>query len=570
MLTPWLTILLLIGGNLTVKGQTLPVGTPVLEEYYRRLQVSGTLDSSLSLSVRPGVISTSKLGHDIYYPDGEKNLSTRANQVFANDQGQVQLLPLINQTRFTSRFPTEWNDGGLIPAVGWQNSISLGVYARYKWLSIQLRPEFITAQNKAYQGYDGQTSASWELWYNYANAIDMPERFGTGTYTKLLPGQSSVRINIDPISFGISTENLWWGPSIRSSLLMSNTAPGFPHLTLNTTRLITSPVGTFEGQVALGKLSNSGFSPTPLGTPQHYDEYYVPKPDEWRYFSGFVISYQPKWLTGLSIGAIRSFVINKSDLGKGLGDVFPFFGAGNVSSVYAEGGQQTGEQHKKRDEYKSVFARWVMPKGKLEFYVEYGRNDPGWNSRDRFVEMDHTRGYVFGFRKLIPIKASLDEFIDVGLELTQVDATRTSTIRNSPSWYTSSTVRGGYTHLGQVLGAGIGPGGTLQTLNIAWVKGLKKLGLQLERQEHQLDFFYEAVATQKDFRRNWVDISAKVVGNIDYGRFIFFGNLWFIKALNYQYALEDIVPNPQGADYWNFKRNDKFNFQANAGLLYRF
>lgn len=546
--------------------QMLPVGTPIIEDYYRRLQLIGDIDSTLSFVIRP-LTAQALNRQNLYYPTD--SLTGKGNYPFARNEGSIQLMPLETQMRYTSAYPVGWNDDAMIPAVGFQQTFSAGLYADYKWFSVQFRPTFVVAQNNSYRGFEGQTEASWELWYQYANAIDMPERFGDGTYTKFLPGQSSIRFNFDPISFGISTENLWWGPGIRNSLLMSNTAPGFPHLTLNTTRPIHSAVGSFEGQLVAGRLTGSGFSPTPLGNPNHFDEYYEPKPDGWRYFSGFIVSYQPKWLSGLSVGASRTFVINRNDMGSGLGDWLPFFRSKNTGINHPDG-QQTGEQHKKRDEYKSVFARWVMPKGKLEFYVEYGRNDPGWDSRDRFVELDHSRAYVAGFRKLIPIQEMSGEYIDVGLELAQLDATRTSSIRQSPSWYTSEIVRNGYTHLGQALGAGIGPGGTLQTLNIAWVKKLKKIGLQLERQEHQLDFFYQAVVTQQDFRRNWVDLSANIIGNYDYKNFIFFGNLWFIKGLNYQYELEDIYENPRDADYWNFTRRDRFNFQANLGLIYRF
>lgn len=542
--------------------QVLPVGTPELEDYYRRMQLTGVIDSSLSFVIRP-LTSQGLLHKDVFNP---KQSEHHYNGI-ADSSFRIKPLPLITKLQYTSSFPTGWNDGGMIPTVGAQTYLSGGIYASYKWISIQLQPEFVFASNRSYTGFDGDTEASWVLWYQYANNIDMPERFGTGPYYKILPGQSSIRFNYNKLSLGFSTENLWWGPGRRNSLLMSNTAPGFPHLTLNTTAPLRSPIGSFEGQLAVGRLQGSGYPPTDLSDPNHYGQHYVPKPDGWRYFSGFVLSYQPKWLTGLSIGASRSFVMLGSDWN--IGHTLPFFGPGNVDNPDAPGGIQTGEQKKKSDEYKSVFARWVMPKGKLEFYVEYGRNDPGWDSRDRFIEMDHTRAYIFGFRKLLPIYEADDEFIDVGMEITQLGGTRTSRVRSSPSWYSSNIVRHGYTQLGQALGAGVGPGGSLQTLNIAWVKRLKKLGIQFERQEHQLDFFYDAVIANGDFRKNWVDMSVRLNGAWDYKQFIFFGDLWFIKALNYQNKLVDL-PNNTGDNFWNFTRKDKLNFQANLGLMYRF
>lgn len=548
-----------------LSAQVLPVGTPEMEDYYRRLQLIGKIDSSLSFTVRP--LTQQSLHRSPFFPD-EHLTSINSTNHFDN-QLTVQVMPLITKLQYTSSFPSGWNDGAMIPTVGPQSYLSAGIFAHYKWISVQLQPEFVSAANKGYTGFHGDTEASWELWYYYANMIDMPERFGSGNYTRILPGQSSVRFNYNKLSFGLSTENIWWGPGRRNSLLMSNTAPGFPHLTFNTTAPLQSPIGSFEGQVVAGRLSGSGYPPTDIADPNRYGQYYAPKSNDWRYFSGFIISYQPRWLTGLSVGASRTFVINKSDMGNGLGDVLPFFGSRNKKNVNAPGDDRTGEQYKKRDEYKSVFARWVMPQGKLEFYVEYGRNDPGWDSRDRFVEMDHTRAYIFGFRKLVPISEMDEEYIDVGLELTQLDGTRTSTVRSSPTWYTSNMVRHGYTHLGQVLGAGIGPAGSLQSLNVAWVKRLKKIGIQLERQEHQLDFFYDAVYNDSDFRKNWVDVSLRLDGAWDYKRFVFFGNLWFIKALNYQYDLED-VPNATRNDFWNFIPKDKFNFQGNLGVMYRF
>lgn len=563
-----LTFFLIFSGKFFfANAQNLPVGLPALEDYYRRLQLTGPVDSTLSFTVRP--LDGKALGTENIYDPDNSMLNSRSFLIDKKDEFHVQLMPLVYHMRYTSAYPIGWNDGGIIPAVGFQNYVSAGIYADYKWLSIQLRPEFITAQNRDYIGFDGRTEASWKLWYEYANNIDQPERFGNGTYTRILPGQSSIRVNYEKLSLGFSTENIWWGPGRRSSLLMSNTAPGFPHITLNTTQPIRSAIGSFEGQVIAGWLKGSGYPPTPLGNPSHYDIYYEPKDEEGRYFSGFILNYQPKWLDGLSIGASRTFVIDKRNLGNGLGDVLPFFRSRNITSINNPEGIQTGEQHKQRDEYKSVFARWVMPKGRLEFYVEYGRNDPGWDGRDRFVQMDHTRAYILGFRKLIPINSYRGSFVDFGFELTQMDRTRTSTIRESPSWYISPAVRNGYTHLGQVLGAGIGPGGSLQSFNIGWVKGLKRLSLQLERQEHQLDFFYEAVVTQGDFRKNWVDLSAKLIGTWDYKNMIFFGNLRFVKAFNYQYQLDE-QPNPTREDFWNFDPVDKFNFQANLGVMYRF
>lgn len=541
--------------------QVLPVSMPVLEDALRRDQLLGRLDSTISFAIRPldnQALSVS----DIYRSGTSKNGVLMAWP--SDSESLVQLMPIVWEQQYVTKYPYGWNDGGMIPAVGYQTAISAGVYARYKWFSVQLRPEFVYARNLSYPGYNGDNRYAWRIWYDFANNIDMPERFGTGSYTRVLPGQSSVRFNYGVGSIGISTENLWWGPGRRNALLMSNTAPGFPHLTLNTRSPIRTGIGSFEGQLIAGRLSESGFTPTPLGNPDHFDQYYKAKRDDWRYLSGLVFTYQPKWLPGLFVGMARSFVTYSEDLGGGLGGYLPMLGPGSQSSDDPEQ-MKNREERMNRDVYGSVFARWLMSQGNAEIYVEYGRNDPPWNTRDLRVELDHTRAFVVGFRKLIPLDKLKTELIQVGVEATQMDATRTADIRRSPSWYTHDIVRHGYTHRGQVLGAGVGPGSNVQSIDISWVRGLKRVGVQAERFVHHNDFYYKATS---DFRRRWVDLGIGLESEWDIGPLLLHGRFNYIYAYNYQYELE--IPEKDWEGFWHFLPQDKVNLQFRLGLMYRF
>ena len=80
----------------------------------------------------------------------------------------------------------------------------------------------------------------WAQRYNYGIIVDMPERFGEKSISKTLIGQSSIKLNFKGLSLGVSNENIWWGPSIRNSIMMSNHARGFKHITFNTTKPITN------------------------------------------------------------------------------------------------------------------------------------------------------------------------------------------------------------------------------------------------------------------------------------------------------------------------------------------
>lgn len=543
--------------------QVLPVGTPVLEDYYRRLQLLGELDSSISFNVRPLNNAALKQGN-IYDPTGK--LVSGSGILYSKDSAaMLQIMPVEWKNQFVTTYPYGWNDGPMIPAVGYQTYLSAGVYAKYKFLSVQLRPEFVYAQNKDFEGYDGIYQGNWMTWWrDYANRIDMPERFGAQSYTRLLPGQSSIRFNFHPMSIGVSTENLWWGPGMRNTLLMSNTAPGFLHATINTTKPIHTWIGSFEGQLIGGKLESSGFDPKVLSDNDFHEVYYDPKSEDWRYFSGLVLSYQPKWVKGLSLGLINVFNVNSNDMGNKLGDYIPFFPSNSSSPITDPDNPLFVSDLGAEDRNLSVFARWSVPDANFEIYGEYARNDHSWDARDFVVLPNHSRSYVVGFRKIIPLRRATNDMIQINGEVTHQEPPRTVTLRNTNPMYMHHIVRNGYTNLGQLLGAGVGLGNNLQHVNISWIRGMKQLGFQLERLVHNNDFLYR---TARDARRHWVDLGGAIHGEWDYKNFLFTGRMQLTKAYNYQYQLQDI---PDSDDFWTFRKMDNSNFFIQLGTMYRF
>src|SRR5690606_15332272 len=83
--------------------QTLPVGTPVLEEYYRRNQLMGGFDPSVSFTIRPLSISHSLDGASDFYPDSaevlEKFGDVESSWKTDNGQGRAFFLPVSMQTQ---------------------------------------------------------------------------------------------------------------------------------------------------------------------------------------------------------------------------------------------------------------------------------------------------------------------------------------------------------------------------------------------------------------------------------------------------------------------------------------
>ena len=119
--------------------------------------------------------------------------------------------------------------------------------------------------------------------------------------------------------------------------MMSNHASGFKHITFNTNTPINTFLGKFEWQLITARLESSGYTPPRTDYEYAGTKLYVPKinqlgeTDDWRYLQGFIISYSPKWIDGLSIGFIRwvqmysSLVEGKYTWLKGNPTFFPAF-----------------------------------------------------------------------------------------------------------------------------------------------------------------------------------------------------------------------------------------------------
>ncbi len=545
-----------------VNAQSMPVGTPVLDDYYRREQLLGKVDSDISFTVRP-IFTKSLKVKDEFDPDStlKRDHWIEAGPMsFDKGRGAFQILPLTWQQQFNSDHPYGWNDGAMIPAKGYQTMVSGGFYFKYGPLSIQLRPEYVYAANPPFNGYaSGHTGPDLSAYYAYHNLIDNPERYGTTAYNKAFWGQSSIRLTFGPVSIGLSNENIWWGPGIRNALILSDNAPGFKHITLNTVRPIKTFIGSFEGQVIAAHLDGSGFSPLTVTNLSDGTNLFTPRSGDWRYFTGFNINYHPKWVPGLTIGLTRTFDAYDADVkANGFSAYVPFF------FPYQRQDTNNGDPFS-RDQYTSLYARWLFTKAQAEVYFEYGLNDNSYNLDDFLGSPDHSRAYIFGIRKLLPISGSKDQHILFSGEITQLSQSPDRVVRDAAGWYIHSTVVEGYTNEGQVLGAGTGSGGNLQSMEVSCVLGLKRLGIGLERYEHDVDFYQAYFPDINNNSRKWVDFAFSLQGEWNYKNLIFNAKLQEIKSLNYEWVLKDYNPGQ-----YYIPHNDVYNLHAELGITFRF
>lgn len=356
------------------------------------------------------------------------------------------------QLAWNSALPFSPNEGYLWAGRGASMRLTTGVTAKIGPLSIFLAPEAIYAANKDIQTIpyaDNRSPARHPLaspWYAPPHSLDLPSRPGTEPIQRIEPGQSSITLSAGPVSGGVSTENLWWGPGIRNAIVMSSEAAGFPHLFLRTREPLASPLGAVEGTWILGRLSESDF----------FD--FDPENDH-RSLSGLALVLRPAFDPDLSLGLARA-VIAARPAGHSIApsalDVFRSVGRPNSRPP------EDSLASPRRDQVTSFFARWIFPSSGFEAYLEWARFEEPASFRDLLVVPQHSQGYTLGLQWARPIFDT--SHLRLQTELTYLEPSSTWQQRPLPSTYASHSVEHGYTHRGRVLGAAIGPGASSQWL----------------------------------------------------------------------------------------------------------
>jgi len=558
--------------SLGTYSQTLNLNNPLFENNLRRAQLNGNISSNISFTLRPLDLNNYDVDEDIF------NYNEYAPTVlsFLNGNGKLKILPVDFNINYSSHHPYNRNNGSMITNRGYQQLISAGLYFELGPLSIQLKPENIYAENRDYDGFwEGHYDVIWARRYILWNRIDMPERFGEEAYKKTTFGQSSIRLNYRSLSLGVSSENIWWGPSVRNGIMMSNNAQGFNHITFNTRRPIKTAIGNFEFQLVTGRLEPSGFNPPNTDRTYAGTKLFVPKINQngrtgdWRFFQGYSFTYSPKWISGLHLGLIRwtqmygsmfegnYWWISEDPRYKGASvGWFPIF------NNFLRKNDKIQPFERETDQAAAGFFRWIWEDSKTEIYGEFSHNDSKVNLRDLLLDSDHSRAVTLGIRKLFDSKKDNSQY-EFLWEWTQMEQTASRLIRNAGSWYMHSRVYHGYTNNGEVIGAGIGPGSNSQYFSIAKLGENQRLGGALEIIDQDNDFYYMAFEDNNDFRRYWKDFNFHLFYEKKFKDFWASFNIMYSRSLNYQWELV----NDSNLPFYQPGR-DVDNFHVSINLTY--
>jgi hypothetical protein len=409
-----------------------------------------------------------------------------------------------------SLLPQSMNDGLMYPARGWQERYSIGINLQLGILDINYQPEKLLVQNIPQEYYAGNPEDG-NFMFKYfgmvANNIDHFRQFGYDRIDTTSFGQSRFGIKTKFISLGYSTENIWWGPGKRNSLVFTNNAGGFKHYYLNTVEPIKSSIGNFEFSLIAGTLDTTRFTDIDQELLNVCRACKVFKNLDQRKIEAFTINWLPKWVPNLYLGYAfsRQYYANQKNE---FGQLYSFFSKDRIQQYIG-----------------SFMFRFSMPKDHAEFYGEIGLPDVAPYPWKFFKEKNPRTGYVFGATKLVIINKG-KSYLNLNLEFTQLQLMNPKNIFNlgypfaggkANSWYLNKNIKQGYSNNGQLLGAFIGPGSNSQSLSFSWHKGYNKIGLFVERIVHNNDFYfsvyYNPFASGLGYgyyNRYWVDINSKL------------------------------------------------------------
>ena len=201
------------------------------EWIYRDRVLKNDIADKSSFAVRPLMASVQdtslQTGRYFYVIPSLEN-------ILRNKYFTLNALPLSLETQYHPQSYGFRNNGAFVSVKGMQQQLTAGVELSSKILDLRVSPELLWISNS--KNYNAQS-------------------------LHVLGGQSMLRLKAGKLmAISAGTQQLWWGPAVFNSLMMSNNAPGFPHLSLHSYKPIELPIGTIEFNIVGGQLkSTRGF-----------------------------------------------------------------------------------------------------------------------------------------------------------------------------------------------------------------------------------------------------------------------------------------------------------------------
>ena len=363
---------------------------------------------------------------------------------------------------YNSALPYGFNDGPLWQGRGTNVQAIIGMTVTVGPVRVIVAPEFLSSANLVYQTipYSQNGPASRSVWANpfhtAPNGIDLPSRFGSQPLHSIDRGQSSVTLRLPAVELGVSTENVWWGPGIQNALVWGSQAAGVPSAFVRTRAPIKTAAGTFDAWYNVGSLQESNF----------FDN--NPK-NNIRSMGALAVQWRPPNTTGLEFGLVRMVIADGGVNAGTLFDAFRSVGQPNSADTLSPG---------THDQITSLWTRWAPTGAGFEAWAEWARFEEPTSLRDLLVNAGHSEGYTVGLQWARGIG---DGSVRLWGEATYLEPSPSLRTRPEGVTYVSRSVPQGFTQLGQMLGAGIGPGASSQWIGGDWLHSRWRVGAYLAR-----------------------------------------------------------------------------------------
>jgi hypothetical protein len=409
----------------------------------------------------------------------------------------LSMLPGTLEMESNSGYRKDRNNGAFRGGVGPSVAVGAGVEFRWKGITAAFTPRLVYESN----GDFPTVSVVRPRFSPFMNPhqrpggylIDFPQRFGTESDTRMEPGQSYVRFGTRRFQVGASTENFWLGSAQVYPILVSSTAPGFPHVFIGTVEPLDLWIAEVGAHVVVGQLRESDFFDTDTT-------------NDARLFSAAVVEMEPRWIPGLHLGAARIYEEIIPPEGLSFGHYLD--STLNPGLTFASGGNLGGNG------MGALLARWVLPAAGFEAYAEWAREDTPYNLRDLLEEPDWTQAYTLGFHQLVTLENAHLRWYGELVHLGESAPVRAG--KGFASYYTHNRTIQGHTNDGQILGASPGPGSDAQIFGVDafHVRGMS--GLWLERTRYDDDTYYRRWARIYGESRHDVELGIGVrhTGNV--------------------------------------------------------
>lgn len=457
----------------------------------------------------------------------------------SNQEKVIQLLDPFIKASFNSAYPRGYNDGPVWKGRGITTEIHAGISGKKGNLSYTLFPVAYFSQNSSFELSPHLEMGLNPFRYQYLNyntsvyplytQIDWVQQYGNDLFINIHPGQSQVKLQLGKFISSISTQNYSIGPSIFNPITLSRQGAGFPHL-----RFGSEPLDLNIKNFSIGKLE-SNFLIGLLKESQYFDNN---AENNNQYFNGLFVGFTPALLPNLKLGFNKVLYKNAQFF-----EAVDLISAITVLSGAAHGDSLTNDSF---DQMVSATAEWNFPEVGFRAYGEFAKNDFGGLFRWTALEPEHSRAYTVGFEKNTRIKNG--DLINIIYEHTNLSRNHTYLWRPEPPFYMHHINVQGYTHAGQLLGAGIGPGSNTDVIGIKYINGDRIFGLTGQRIEFNKDYFVVNIQNVRDH-------------DVEYS-----GGLYFQQELSKQIlSLESIISHNYNRHYLD----NRLNFYIALSTMFR-